>query len=47
VDALVIDDLLGHTRLGVRGTYNRSQTLERQRPALRSWAIKLAVLANS
>lgn len=49
VDPLAIEDLLGHTsglRGGIKGVYNRSQTLEKQRPALRSWAIKLAALAN-
>jgi integrase len=44
-DVLTVEDLLGHTtgvRSGVAGTYNRAQTLERQRPALRAWAAKLA-----
>jgi integrase len=48
-DPLTIEDLLGHmtgARAGMAGVYNRAQTLERQRPALRSWAIKLAALAN-
>ena len=46
-DVLTVEDLLGHTtgaRRGVAGTYNRAQTLERQRPALRAWAAKLAAL---
>ena len=50
VDSLVIEDLLGHTsglRAGVKGVYNRAQTLERQRPALRQWAIKLASLTDN
>jgi integrase len=49
VDVLTVEDLLGHAsgaRLGVAGTYNRSQTLERQRPALRAWAEKLAALGG-
>ena len=48
-DPLTIEDLLGHmtgVRAGMAGVYNRAETLERQRPALRSWAIKLAALAN-
>jgi integrase len=48
-DALVVEDLLGHLsgiRAGIRGTYNRAQTLERQRPALRMWAEKLAALVD-
>ena len=47
VDVLTVEDLLGHSsgvRLGVAGVYNRAETLERQRPALRQWAIKLAML---
>jgi integrase len=50
VDPLVIEDLLGHTtgvRSGVKGVYNRAETLARQRPALRQWAIKLAALKES
>jgi integrase len=49
-DVLTVEDLLGHTtgaRRGVAGTYNRAQTLERQRPALRAWAAKLAALAGA
>ena len=47
VDPLVIEDLLGHTtgvRSGVRGVYNRAETLARQAPALRAWALRLAAL---
>jgi integrase len=47
VDPLVIEDLLGHTtgvRSGVRGIYNRAETLARQAPALRAWAAHLAAL---
>jgi integrase len=49
-DVLTVEDLLGHTtgaRRGVAGTYNRAQTLERQRPALRAWASKLATFAET
>ena len=49
-DVLTVEDLLGHTtgaRRGVAGTYNRAQTLERQRPALRAWAAKLAALVGA
>jgi integrase len=49
VDPLVIEDLLGHStgvRSGVWGIYNRSETLARQRPALRAWAEKLAALVE-
>ena len=49
-DPLTIEDLLGHLtgiRAGVRGTYNRSETLEHQRPALRAWAAKLAALEDA
>jgi hypothetical protein len=49
-DPLTIEDLLGHLtgiRAGVRGTYNRSETLEHQRPALRAWAVKLAALEDA
>jgi integrase len=48
-DVLTVEDLLGHTtgvRRGVAGTYNRAETLERQRPALRAWAVKLATLED-
>jgi integrase len=48
-DPLTIEDLLGHltgARAGVRGTYNRSETLEHQRPGLRAWAAKLAQLED-
>jgi integrase len=46
VDALVIEDLLGHrgVRRGVAGVYNRSLTLERQRLGLKAWSAKLAAL---
>jgi integrase len=49
-DVLTVEDLLGHTtgaRRGIAGTYNRAQTLERQRPALRAWAAKLAALVGA
>ena len=49
-DPLTIEDLLGHLtgiRAKVRGTYNRSETLEHQRPALRAWAAKLASLEDA
>jgi integrase len=44
VDALAIDDLLGHVRHGVRGIYNRSVTLSRQREAIAKWTALLAAL---
>jgi integrase len=49
-DVLTVEDLLGHTsgaRRGVAGTYNRAETLERQRPALRAWAAKLATFVET
>jgi integrase len=49
-DALTVEDLLGHmtgVRRGVAGVYNRAQTLERCRPALRAWAAKLAELEEA
>jgi integrase len=49
-DVLSVEDLLGHTtgvRSGVRGVYNRAETLERQRPALRAWAAKLSALEDA
>jgi hypothetical protein len=49
-DVLTVEDLLGHltgVRKGVAGTYNRAQTLERCRPALRAWAAKLAALEKA
>ena len=49
-DALTVEDLLGHTtgaRRGVAGTYNRAETLERQRAALRAWAAKLATFVET
>jgi integrase len=49
VDALVIDDLLGHLnniRGGVRGIYNKADTLSRQREALALWSAKLATLVS-
>jgi integrase len=49
-DVLSVEDLLGHTtgvRSGVRGVYNRAETIERQRPALRAWAAKLAALEDA
>ena len=49
-DPLTIEDLLGHTtgvRGGMAGVYNRAETLGRQRPALREWAILLAGLTKS
>ena len=47
-DTVMVDDLLGHSgaRQGVRGTYNRSESLSRQRPALRAWAIKLTAFID-
>jgi integrase len=50
VDALVVDDLLGHlsnVRSGVRGVYNRAQTLSRQREAVAAWNAKIAALILS
>jgi integrase len=47
VDALVVDDLLGHlsnVRSGVRGIYNRAQTLSRQREAVAAWNARIATL---
>jgi hypothetical protein len=47
VDALVVDDLLGHlsnVRSGVRGIYNRTQTLSRQREAVAAWNARIATL---
>jgi integrase len=47
VDALVVDDLLGHlgnVRSGVRGIYNRAQTLSRQREAVAAWNARIAAL---
>jgi integrase len=47
VDALVVDDLLGHlsnVRSGVRGIYNRAQTLSRQREAVAAWNVRIATL---
>jgi integrase len=49
-DVLTVEDLLGHTtgvRSGVAGIYNRAQTLERQRPALRAWAAQLAAFVET
>ena len=49
-DPLTIEDLLGHMtglRGGMAGVYNRAETLGRQRPALREWAILLTNLKNS
>ena len=50
VDALVIEDLLGHltgVRGGIAGIYNRSATLPRQRAALEAWSAKLAALSSA
>jgi integrase len=49
VDALVIEDLLGHkgVRSGVAGVYNRSVTLPKQREALSAWAVRLAALGGN
>jgi integrase len=50
IDVLTVEDLLGHTtgvRSGVAGTYNRAQTLERQRRALRCWAAQLAAFVET
>ena len=44
VDALVVEDLLGHltgVRGGVAGVYNRAKTIERQRVALEAWSAAL------
>jgi integrase len=49
VDALIVEDLLGHisgVRGGVAGVYNRSETLGKQATALNDWADKLAALTN-
>jgi integrase len=48
VDALVVNDLLGHLnniRGGVRGIYNKADTMSRQREAVALWSAKLATLA--
>jgi hypothetical protein len=45
VDALVIEDLLGHltgVRGGIAGVYNAATTLDRQRRALTGWSATLA-----
>ena len=45
VDALVIEDLLGHltgVRGGIAGVYNAATTLDRQRRALAGWSATLA-----
>jgi integrase len=50
VDALVIEDLLGHltgVRGGIAGIYNRSATLPRQREALEAWSKKLEALTSA
>ena len=47
VDALVIEDLLGHltgVRGGIAGVYNAATTLDRQRQALADWGAALAAL---
>jgi integrase len=46
IDALVIEDLLGHigVRRGVAGVYNRSVTFAKQGKALDDWAVRLASL---
>ena len=47
VDALVIEDLLGHltgVRGGIAGVYNAATTLDRQRRALAGWSATLAAL---
>jgi integrase len=47
VDALVVDDLLGHlsnVRSGVRGIYNRAQTLSRQRESVAAWSARIAAI---
>jgi integrase len=47
VDALVIEDLLGHltgVRGGVAGVYNAATTLDRQRHALADWNVTLVAL---
>jgi integrase len=47
VDALVIEDLLGHLtgiRGGVSGVYNAAMTLTRQRKALEDWCARLGEL---
>jgi integrase len=50
VDALVIEDLLGHltgVRGGIAGVYNAATTLDRQRRALAGWRATLAALETS
>jgi integrase len=50
VDALVIEDLLGHltgVRGGIAGVYNAATTLDRQRRALKDWSATLAALETA